>query len=178
VVGGEDLDPALWGEEPTASFDPVPDARQRFDLALARAIHATRHPVLGICYGCQLLVVAAGGSLLQDLPAGEVRHGGGRYPHLPRHEVAVLPGSRLAALLGPGPVEVNSAHHQAPHRLEGGLVATARATDGVIEAVEVPGDPFRLGVMWHPELMPGSEEQERLFSALVEEAGRHRVGRR
>jgi putative glutamine amidotransferase len=170
IVGGEDLDPALWGEEPLPTHDPLPPERERFDLALARALLASRHPVLGVCYGCQLLTVAAGGTLHQHLPGavGErIRHGGGKYPDLPRHPVDVAPGSRLRAIVGADRIEVNSAHHQAPRRLAGGLVVSATAPDGVTEAVETPGDRFLLAVEWHPELMPERPEQRALFEALV-----------
>jgi putative glutamine amidotransferase len=173
IVGGEDLDPSLWGEEPLPTHDPLPPERERFDLALARALLASRHAVLGVCYGCQLLAVAAGGALHQHLPAavGEsIRHGGGKYPDLPEHPVDVAAGSRLRALVGADRITVNSAHHQAPRRLAGGLIATAQAPDGVIEAVEAPGDRFLLAVEWHPELMPEKPEQRALFTALVEAA--------
>jgi putative glutamine amidotransferase len=173
IVGGEDLDPALWGEEPLPTHQPLPPERERFDLALARALLKSEHPVLGVCYGCQLLTVAAGGALHQHLPAsvGErVRHGGGRYPDLPHHAVDVAPGSRLRAIVGADRIRVNSAHHQAPRRLAGGLIASATAPDGVIEAVEAPGGRFLLAVEWHPELMPEDPEQRALFAALVEAA--------
>lgn len=174
IVGGEDLDPALYGETPLPGYKPVPEFRQRFDLALAKALHDTRHPVLGICYGCQLLAVAAGGALWQDLPSQvgtEVVHGGGRYPDLPRHELRVMPGTRLRHILGDASVTVNSAHHQAPRQPGEGLVVAATAPDGVIEAVEAPGERFRLGVLWHPELLAATRpDQQRLFGALVEAA--------
>jgi putative glutamine amidotransferase len=173
IVGGEDLDPSLWGEEPLPTHEPVPSFRERFDLALALALLASHHPVLGVCYGCQLLAVAAGGSLHQDLPTGvggDVRHGGGTYPDLPHHDVAVTPDTRLRRILGADRVEVNSAHHQAPRSLGDGLIACALAPDGVIEAIEAPTDRFLLGVMWHPELMPDRPEQRRLFGALVDAA--------
>lgn len=180
IVGGEDLDPALYGEEPLPTHEPLPPERERFDLALARALLGSAQPVLGVCYGCQLLTVAAGGALHQHLPASvgkTVRHGGGEYPDLPHHPVEVAAGTRLRAIVGADRIEVNSAHHQAPARLSGGLVASATAPDGVIEAVETPGERFLLAVEWHPELMPGRPEQRALFSALVEAAARPVPGR-
>jgi putative glutamine amidotransferase len=170
IVGGEDIDPALYGEVPLPTHDPAPPDRIRFDFALAKALLDTDHPVLGICYGCQLLTVAGGGSLWQDLPSQvpeSLRHGGGKYPDLPRHEVEVAAGTRLRAILGADRVEVNSAHHQGLRRVPSRLVASASAPDGTIEAVEQPGRRFLVGVAWHPEIMPEAAEQQRLFDHLV-----------
>lgn len=178
IVGGNDLDPRLYGEEPLETHDPVPEDRTRFDIALARALLDGDLPVLGLCYGCQLLAVAAGGALHQHIPAqvpGAEEHFG-RYPDLPRHSVTITPGSRLHDLYGPR-LEVNSAHHQAPREPGDGLVATATAPDGVIEALERPGGRFVVGVQWHPELLPERADQQRLFSALVEAARGAAVGR-
>jgi putative glutamine amidotransferase len=178
IVGGNDLDPLLYGEEPLATHDPVPAARQSFDLELGRGLLASDHPVLAICYGCQLLTVVSGGALWQHLPTqvgGEVRHAGA-YPDLPVHEIEVRAGSRLRDLLGDERVEVNSAHHQAPKRLGAGLSVTATADDGVIEGFEAESDRFLVGVEWHPDLMLDRPEQRRLFEAVVAEAaGRARV---
>jgi len=173
IVGGNDLDPRLYGEEPLETQDPVPAARQRFDLELARALLASDHPVLGICYGCQLLAVVSGGALWQHVPTqvgDRVRHAGA-YPDLPVHEIAVRSGSKLRNLLGSERVSVNSAHHQAPKRLGPGLVVSATADDGVIEGFEAEDERFLVGVEWHPDLMPDRPEQRRLFEAVVEAAG-------
>ena len=176
IVGGEDLDPALYGEEPLATHDPVPADRQRFDLALADALLAGETPTLGVCYGCQLLAVASGGALHQHIPTqvgDDVAHAG-KYPDLPFHPVEITEGSRLARTLGATRCEVNSAHHQAPKRLGAGLTATAIAPDGVLEAFEADGDRFLLGVEWHPELITDRPEQQALFDELVREARRAR----
>lgn len=178
IVGGNDLDPRLYGEEPLATHVPVPGARQEFDLELARALLRSDHPVLGICYGCQLLAVASGGALWQHLPTqvGTAVGHAGTYPDLPWHDLEVRAGSRLRDLLGSDRVTVNSAHHQAPKRLGPGLAVTASADDGVIEGFEAEGERFLVGVEWHPELMPERPEQRRLFDAVVAEAaGRARV---
>jgi putative glutamine amidotransferase len=176
VVGGEDLDPRLYGEEPLATHAQVPLWRQRFDVALARALLASDHPVLGVCYGCQLLAVVSGGALWQDIPSqvgDRVRHAG-KYPDLPLHDVALREGTRLRDLLGVPSIRVNSAHHQAPKRLGPGLRESATAPDGVIEAFEADSDRFLLGVEWHPELLEG-DSTSRIFAALVRAAAR-RVG--
>ena len=178
-VGGEDLDPRHYGEEPLATHEPVPAAREAFDLALGRALLHSDVPTLGICYGCQLLAVVSGGALWQDVPTqveGSVRHGG-RWPDLPTHAIDVVPGTRLHSILGRDRLEVNSAHHQAPKRLGAGLIVSATADDGVIEGFEAPAASgrFLLGVEWHPDLMGDRPEQKRLFEALVEAAaGRSR----
>jgi putative glutamine amidotransferase len=172
-VGGEDIDPRAYGEEPLPTHEPVADGRGAFDLAVARAVLARAVPVLGVCYGCQLLAVASGGALWQDVPSqvdGAGGHGG-RYPDLPNHPIDVLGGSRLHTIVGATRLAVNTAHHQAVKRLGEGWTVTARADDGIVEAIEGPADgPFALGVEWHPELMEGAPEQQRLFDALVHAA--------
>lgn len=177
-VGGEDIDPREYGEEPLPTHEPTAAGRGAFDLAIAREVLARGLPVLGVCYGCQLLAVAAGGALWQDVPSqvkGAGAHGG-RYPDLPNHPIDVLGGSRLHAIVGTERLNVNTAHHQAVKRLADGWSVTARAGDGIVEAIEGPaGGPFVLGVEWHPELMDDAPQQQRLFDALVRAAG---AGRR
>lgn len=172
-VGGEDIDPRVYGEEPLPAHEPLPEGRGAFDLALAQAVLDRRLPVLGICYGSQLLTIVGGGALWQDLPAqvaGALEHGG-RFPDLPQHPIDVAKGSRLREILGADRIVVNSAHHQAAKRLGQGWLATAHAEDGVIEAIErADGGHFALGVEWHPELMTEAPEQRRLFEALVRAA--------
>ena len=176
IVGGEDLDPRLYGEEPLSTHEPLPKWREEFDLAMARALLASDHPVLGICYGCQLLAVVGGGALWQHIPAqvGESVPHNGRHPDLPLHDVAVQPGTKLRALLGTDRIVVNSAHHQAIKRLGAGLRLSGAAPDGVVEAYEGEGDRFLYGVEWHPELLD-DEPSRRLFAGLVE-ASRPRAG--
>jgi len=172
IVGGEDIDPRLYGEEPLPTHEPIPSERLAFDLPFAKALLASSMPALGVCYGCQLLAVASGGSLVQDIPTqipGALEHGG-RYPSLPMHPITITKGTRVASLLGGPTIQVNSAHHQAPKKLGGRLVATGVAPDGVIEAFEAMGSRFLVGVEWHPELLLDRPEQRRLFEALVENA--------
>jgi len=172
-VGGEDIDPRAYGEEPLPTHEPVAGARGAFDLAVAATVLERGLPVLGVCYGCQLLAVASGGSLWQDLPSqveGAGPHGG-RYPDLPSHPIDVADGSRLRDIVGAARIDVNTAHHQAVKRLGHGWTVTARSDDGVVEAIEGPvHGPFALGVEWHPELMEDAPEQQRLFDALVRAA--------
>jgi putative glutamine amidotransferase len=130
-------------------------------------------PTLGICRGLQVLNVAFGGSLIEHLPeGGAVAHRSPNKEPTP-HRVAVEPGSALAAVLGAGEVEAQSWHHQAVRTAGEGLQVVARAADGVIEAMELPGHRWLIGVQWHPELSAATDPvQQRLFAALVAAARR------
>jgi len=165
-TGSEDLDPALWGEPRHPRTELMHDARMTTELLLARAALERRAPTLGICGGMQTLNVARGGSLHQHVPdvAREIEHGDDSYSK--RHPVSAVAGSRLATLCGSS-FPVNTSHHQAVNRVGAGFVVTARAPDGIIEALEGPDAPFLLGVQWHPERMLDDAVQRRLFEALV-----------
>ena len=156
LAGGADLNPALYGADPDARTDASSPDRDAAEPALLRAAVAADLPVLGICRGMQVMVAAAGGSLVQHVDG----HTGGTAVYT-RHRVDTVPGTRLAGLLGPG-LEVPSYHHQAVDD-PGGLTVAAHAPDGSVEAVEEPAARFRLGVLWHPEQDP----DRRLFAALV-----------
>src|SRR5215210_3927435 len=158
LSGGPDLDPEAYGaRERHPELGPTEPSLDAFELALARAALESGMPLLGICRGAQALNVACGGSLHQHLPGHRQSEPGSR----PTHAVDVLPGTRLAALIGPGLVAVNSFHHQAVDRLGSGLRVAARAADGTVEAIEGAG--FVVGVQWHAEAMADG----RLFEALV-----------
>ena len=147
--GGHDVDPSHYGESPLCEL-PLNPARTHFELLLAREAVARDIPILGVCGGCQVLNVAAGGTLYQDLPT-QVR---GALPHRAdrsaRHEVAIEPKSQLWELFRRRRLKVNTSHHQAIKDVAPGFRVSARAPDGVIEAIERP-KPFVLGVQWHPE---------------------------
>ena len=176
LTGGEDVDPAHYGEAPSQALGAVDRDRDRFELALFAAARAARLPVLGICRGIQLINVALGGTLYQDLPSerpGSIDHD----PRMPRaartHHVRLAPGSRAARALGVDRLVPNSFHHQAIRDLGPALIATGWSDDGVIEAVEGrPGDPWLLAVQWHPEEMHEdvTAPERGLFRAVVEEA--------
>ena len=172
LTGGDDVDPALYGEAPHPTFDVAEPGRDAFEIdVVLRALHADL-PVLAICRGLQVLNVALGGTLIQDIPSEP----GTLLPHDAEgpsttlaHTVTVTPGSCLAALVGPDAVRaVNSRHHQAVRALGRGLVVTGVAPDGVIEAAEVPGARFCVGVQWHPENFHRTGEFDRLFNGFVE----------
>ncbi|HEY3413678.1 MAG TPA: gamma-glutamyl-gamma-aminobutyrate hydrolase family protein [Armatimonadota bacterium] len=163
LPGGCDIDPALFGEEPHPNLKVVSSPRDEFEIALFRAAVERDTPVLGICRGIQVMNVALGGSLIQDIPAqttSTVDHRSDDETEL-RHEVEVPEGSLLAAAIGPGVHAVNSQHHQAVKDPAPGLTVTSVCpADGVIEAVELPGKAFVVGVQFHPECLPDR------FSAL------------
>jgi putative glutamine amidotransferase len=176
VSGGADLDPALFGdvEIHPQTYDIIPE-RDDAELALARLAIARDKPLLGICRGIQVLNVAMGGSLYQDVPSqfsGSLDHRqqAREIPaDEPGHTVSVAPGSLLESVFGSEPIPVNSFHHQAVRDLALNLVASGHSDDGVIEAIEHPGSQFALGVQWHPELMfKRSSQQLAPFTALVE----------
>ena len=150
------------------AFDRVPEAQLAGDLALLGAALARGLPVLGICYGMQLLAHAAGGRFVYDIPSDRPAAGAHRLPEPGgRHGITVERGSRLARLLGTTALAVNSSHHQAVAEPGRGLCVVARAADGIVEAIEST-DPERvvLGVQWHPERME-REHRTALFGALL-----------
>jgi putative glutamine amidotransferase len=169
--GGSDLDPATYGQEPHEATYGIVEARDRAELALLQAALARDLPVLAVCRGLQLLNVAYGGDLVQHLDEGPHQPEPGRWG---RHPVQAS-GGRLLELAGADPQSVPSYHHQALGRLGDGLVATAEAPDGLVEAVEDPARGFCLGIMWHPdEDVAGGLP---LFRALVEAARAHAPAR-
>jgi putative glutamine amidotransferase len=183
LSGGVDVDPAHFGEavvpEAGVEVDPRRDAAE---LTLVTAALARDLPILGICRGIQVLNVAAGGTLHQDLGlagldrAEHQQREAGRGPTDVAHPVAIDGASRLARILGARSVEVNSFHHQAVKQPAPGFVVTARAPDGVVEGLERPDRAFVVGVQWHPERMVAAHPaQRRLFAALVEAAARRRL---
>ncbi len=158
LSGGPDLDPEAYGaRERHAELGPTEPSLDTFELALARGALARRLPLLGICRGAQAINVACGGTLHQHLPGHRQSAPGTDTTH----EVEVLPGTQLAALVGAGTMAVNSFHHQAVDRLGRGLRVAARAADGTVEAIEGAG--FLVGVQWHAETLADG----RLFEALT-----------
>ncbi len=178
LTGGGDVAPARYGQEPHETVTGVSDGRDAMELAAIEAAHADGLPILAICRGMQVLNVALGGSLVQDIPSmveGALAHSVQEPRCGPAHAVEVASGSRLAGIVGGGRIEVNSRHHQALDRLGAGLAICGRAPDGIVEAVEVPGMRFMVGVQWHPEDMAGRAgigvSADRLFAAFVAAAG-------
>ncbi len=171
VPGGDDLLPPR-PYPPDVRFDPVPDAQLAFDRALLDAALARELPVLGICYGMQLLALAQGGALHYDLATDVPGCGAHRLPERDgRHALQIEPGTRLAELAGGRAASVGSRHHQAVSDPGPRLRVSARSADGVIEAIERETGPFCVGVQWHPET-DGGALAEALFAAFVAAARR------
>ena len=180
--GGIDVDPARYGRDVLANGNVEVDAeRDAIDFALLGEARRAGAPVLGICRGMQVVNVALGGTLVQDIPSerpSDVVHQRTRDEKTRRdHVVAVAPGSRLARIAGAAEIAVNSRHHQAIESLAPGLSVSGMAPDGVPEAVESAGGAWLLAVQWHPENLEGDAVSERIFGDFVE-AARDRAGAR
>lgn len=179
MVGGNDCDPAVFGEQPHPSIVLIDQRRQDHELKLARLSRAMRLPTLGICLGMQMMAIAAGGTLIQDIESqspSPIRHTG-PVGNRSRHEIATESGSRVEAIIGTSRCTVNSSHHQAIRSPGRGLLATAHADDGIIEAIEDPEHPFYVGVQWHPEDLSRERAADPLFRAFVTAAAERRTKR-
>ena len=182
LTGGEDVDPSWYGADPSPHLSPPSQDRDLFELALFAVARQRELPILGICRGIQIINVALGGTLYQDLPSerpGSVEHRPPGARDSRSHGVRLQPGSRAAQVLGAINVTVNSSHHQAIKELAPGLVASGWTSDELIEAAESgPGDPWILAVQWHPEEMHADRQapEHGLFQALVSQAGLSRSG--
>jgi putative glutamine amidotransferase len=179
LAGGYDCDPAVYGEETHPSVEPMDPQRQENDLALARMARHRGIPTLGVCLGMQVMNVAAGGTLIQDIDSqvrtdiGHVSPPDARI----RHDVTVEEGTRLAGIVREQELTVNSSHHQAVKDVGDGLRVAAVAPDGIVEGIEDPQHPFYLGVQWHPEDMNGEESAGAIFGAFIDAARKHATER-
>jgi len=175
LTGGHDVDPALYDQAAHPTFHASEPGRDAYEAALVRAVMATDLPLFAICRGMQLLNVALGGTLVQDIPSmvnGAVDHVVPEPRYAIAHEVWVAKDSRLAALMGDlleggDTSQVNSRHHQAVDRVAEGWIVSATAPDGVIEAIEQPSAAFRIAVAWHPENFWRTGEFRPLFEGFV-----------
>src|SRR5262245_24414038 len=179
LTGGGDIDPARFGQARHSTVADVAPARDELEIALARRALSEDVPLFAICRGLQVLNVALGGSLVQDIASevpGALAHSQTGPRDEPTHPVKVLgEGTRLGRVLGRLELEVNSMHHQAIGTLGDGLTPVAWAPDGVIEGVEMAdADRFVLAVQWHPEELVGHDAASRsLFTAIVNAARHH-----
>lgn len=166
-----DVDPAKFGAEKHPKTEPADPKRDTVDELLLQDAYNMRKPVLGICYGLQILNVYRSGTLLQHIES-PVNHEAGRNVPV-AHEVSVEPGSRLAEIVGPGVIPANSSHHQSAEMIGDGLRVVARCPeDGIVEGLEGSApDHFVLSVQWHPERSFDEDERSRaLFRSLIEAA--------
>jgi len=178
LTGGGDVDPKLYGEARHDTFEAAETGRDDFEIALARAAVAKGLPLLAICRGMQVLNVAMGGTLVQDIPTqvpGAVEHSVPQPRHHIAHEVWVAKGSQLATLLADHMEDgetchVNSRHHQSVKQAAKGFEITATSPDGVVEAMEKPDARFCVAVQWHPENFWRTGEFRELFEGLVQAA--------
>jgi putative glutamine amidotransferase len=178
LTGGGDVDPAFYGEDRDPSIQDAEPGRDEFEIDLARRAIEADLPVLAICRGAQVLNVAAGGTLVQDIPSAvttDLPHSIARPKDAVAHEVKVTPGTRLHRALGDAVTaahtcRVNSRHHQSVARVGRNLSASATAYDGVIEAIENSAADFCVGVQWHPENFWRTGEFSPLFDSFVQSA--------
>jgi putative glutamine amidotransferase len=173
LTGGEDIDPKAYGQEPHPSVTVTPPERQYSDLRLVELAMVMEVPMLGICMGCQLINVALGGTLLQDIPTqhpNAIPHGPGKDAAKVLHPVKVAAGSRLHKIVGAETITTDSTHHQAVALMGKGLIISARAEDDTIEGIEL-ASMWVVGVQWHPERLTERKEHLALFEALVAAGG-------
>lgn len=172
LSGGQDVNPLLWGEEPSSKLGEVLNIRDEFDIQLMKTANEMKMPVLGICRGEQIIAVANGGSLYQDISFIEkayIKHNQGHSPNIPTHTVEIEKDSKLYEILGEK-VITNSFHHLGVKDVPKGYSIVARSKDGVIEGIEKEGNHFVLGVQWHPEMMSkDNEDMLNIFKKLIDE---------
>lgn len=178
LTGGGDVDPEIYGEARHATYEATEAGRDQFEIALARAAVTAGLPVLALCRGMQVLNVAMGGTLIQDIPtevAGALNHSVSETRAAIAHEVWVSKGSKLWTILQDHldgeSLQVNSRHHQAVKRVADGFEVSATAPDGVVEAIERTGDAYCVAVQWHPENFWRTGEFRELFETFVQAAG-------
>lgn len=176
LTGGGDIAPEFFGETPILSLEDVQSARDELEFVLVRWALEENKPLFGVCRGIQVMNVAAGGSLYQDIASqcpDANRHDYFYSADYPRdflaHSIAIEPGSRLGAALSADRLPVNSLHHQALKHVPSVYQVVAQSPDGIVEGIEVTDHPFAVGVQWHPEELVASQEAaQRLFSAFAD----------
>jgi putative glutamine amidotransferase len=179
MTGGEDIDPSYFGEEPIKGMGRIVPERDEFDIKLIKMAVARNIPVLGICRGEQLLNVAFGGTLYQDIPSqiGEIglKHNQNAPNYHASHGIEIEKGSFMEVLLGTTFIRVNSLHHQAVKDIAPGFIATAKSKDGIIEAIEMIGSKRVLGVQFHPECFidAGYPGFTNIFTHFINEASKN-----
>ena len=172
LIGGDDIPPSAYGQEPHETVKPLPAQRYQFERKLIALWLASGKPVLGVCLGMQFTNVVAGGTLIQDIPSQV----GTKINHRRYHRVQIEPASSLSEILGAREALVLSSHHQAVADVGNGLKVIAHSEDGVIEALERVDGGFGLFVQWHPEQMEDAQQRNAIYGALIRASAPH--GRR
>ena len=164
LSGGRDIPPSYYGEKVQYKVDLISHLRPESEIGFLKEFIPTRKPVLGICYGAQLMNVACGGTLYQDIPSQVPK--AARHEDV-RHSITVYEDTRLSKLTRESSFEVNSHHHQAVKELGKGIICSALALDGIIEAIELKNHPFFIGVQWHPERELEDQINERIMRGFI-----------
>jgi putative glutamine amidotransferase len=172
LSGGGDIDPVYWNELPSWSLGNINPLRDQFEISLARKCLSLGMPVLGICRGCQVLNVADGGSLIQDIRS-RMSHQQKAPRNYPFHAIFIEEGTSLFEIFNKSCIKVNSFHHQAVKKAGDQLKVSAQSEDSTIEAIEKKDHPFAVGVQWHPECME-DENSARLFKAFIDKAAAYK----
>lgn len=172
LTGGVDVHPDHYNEKPEAHCGEIDPERDRVELALFEFARTKKMPILGICRGMQLMNVALGGTLHQDVAIetkSAVIHERDHETErrVLAHPVSVVPDTMLSRIVEVSELSVNSLHHQGIDKIGGGLIPSAHAPDGLVEAIEYPGHPFMLGIEWHPEELP-DDASKGIFSAFLD----------
>lgn len=173
LTGGDDIDPTLFGEEPHPHLGVITRGRDDFEIILIKKFIKLNKPILAVCRGSQILNIALGGTMYQDIyeqiNTNLLQHSQKAVKHHPSHYVNVEKESLLYKLVGETKIKVNSRHHQANRKLGKGLTVSGRANDGIIEAVESKIHPFILGLQWHPENMAvkGDEPSIKIYEGFI-----------
>lgn len=177
MSGGQDVNPILFNEEPCKELGEILPKRDKFDICLIKEVANLKKPILGICRGEQIMNVAFGGSLFQDLKFSEgsyIKHNQKKLPNFATHSVKIIEGSKLYEILG-GETLINSFHHLSVKEVAPGFKIVGYAKDGIVEAIEKDGENFIVGVQWHPEMLSKDyENMAKIFEVLVEKAKNRR----
>ena len=172
LIGGYDVNPLLYGQEPHRQLGIVIDERDQSEMLMAKKAFERNMPLLGICRGEQVMNVAFGGTLYQDIDTQVehvLKHTQASMRHELTHTVELFP-SKLQQIIGQDSILTNSFHHQAVDRVAPGFLMNARAKDGVVEGIEHPEHPYCIGVQWHPEGLQNDGPSDQLFKSLIEAA--------
>jgi putative glutamine amidotransferase len=177
LSGGPDIDPTAYRGDAHPQLGPTWRELDELEIGVAREADRRGIPILGICRGAQTLNVLRGGDLHQHVPelGDGVEHRQSGPGEVLAHTIEIEPGTRLAEIVGDGPLEVNSFHHQAVNELGRDLIVSARSRDGLIEAIEDPRHPFLIGLQWHAEFLDQRPAEAQLFRAFVDASRRRRT---